>query len=293
MENKEPKTIRLTTVVLLLIILVLAVALVLMYIYYNSDTKMETIAATNTNNSMTLSVTNADENGKKELDINDSMVQKLYEYIPDEVDYDDSENRLKNAYQSKKVTIDDLDDELVLGHAFANIEIPVNERIAIDETTPVTAWYKAKPNRLQDMIKQMYNTEFENKGFVLKGTYGSYEDGMYTFSFGGGGNQYESGVQNIEEAYEENDELYIIDSYLWYSSEHSEDGSNSEILKVYNPANNDYIIKREVISEIDLLEKEDIYVKENYFSEAPKYKHTFKKNDAGEYYWYSSEPYTE
>lgn len=161
MENKEPKTIRLTTVVLLLIILVLAVALVLMYIYYNSDTKIETIAATNTNNSMTLSVTNADENGKKELDINDSMVQKLYEYIPaihglyNVVDM----TGVPNAYQSKKITCDDLDTKFLLGYACSKID-------NLDDYTTDDGKFEMKAEVLQNIAVELYGKEIENSSFI-------------------------------------------------------------------------------------------------------------------------------
>lgn len=166
MENKEPKTIRLTTVVLLLIILVLAASLVLMYIYYNSDTKFETATATDTNTSMPLNVTNTDEKKKEELDINSPMVQKLYKYIPatnglegDEFSADIT--GIPNAYQTKKITCDDLDTKFLLRYACSKIDNLQDYRTETDGKLEI------KAEILQNIAVEFYGKEIENTSFTL------------------------------------------------------------------------------------------------------------------------------
>lgn len=310
MENKGLKSVRLSTVILLFIILILVVALVAMYVYYNDSNSDKSINKNTevSNLSKPLSNTNntTNQDSQKDLNINDSIVKELYNYIPCEIEYkaELSSNinaRLLNAYQSKKVTIDDLDDEILLGHAYLNTEIPLDERMLYEEGNldiPVTSWYKATPDRLQETLLKMYNTKIENKSFRLNFNYGAYENGIYTFTAGGGGNSFDGFVQNIEEAYEVDDELYIIDTYLYYSDTYE---LPMHLFKVYDPANNDSLILTESVDDSDVslstdgstgtFDNTENYVKEHYLSKASKYKHTFKKNDDGEYYWYSSEPY--
>lgn len=120
MENKEPKTVRLSTVVLLFIILILIIALVLMYMHYNKDTKNEVLTNTNTNQKETTNEVEPEESNKKELSTNSSIVKEIYDYIPaiDEDLYDENPITLPNAYQTKKVTYDDLNSKLLLANAF-------------------------------------------------------------------------------------------------------------------------------------------------------------------------------
>lgn len=295
MENKEPKTVRLSTVILLFIILILVVALVLMYMYYNKDSKNE--VATDTSNTESMNTTkNAEKSTVEELSTTSSIVKELYEYIPVDREYTEDINlMLSDAYQSKKITVNDLDNELILGNAFINTEIPIDERQPYEENIPVTDWYKATPDRLQETIKKMYNTEIEDKSFNLSGSNGNFENGIYTFTFGGGGNSFIDNLRNIEEAYKENDELYIIDTCLKYLTENEVDSNNilKYKFKLYDTSNNNSIILEETVNETEIKDNIDSYVEEHYSSKAKKYKHTFKKNDDGEYYWYSSEPYSE
>lgn len=314
MENKGLKAVRLSTVILLFIILILVIALASMYVYYNSSNsnKVSDNNSQASNSDKLLSNTNNEtqnttsQASHKKLDINNSMVKELYNYIPAEVEYKAELSssisvRMLNAYQSKKVTIDDLDDELVLGHAYLNTEIPLSERMLYEDGNtdiPVTSWYKAAPDRLQETILKMYNAKIEDKSFYLDFNYGTYENGIYTFTAGGGGNSFDGFVQNIEEAYEEDNELYIIDSYLYYSDTYEQ---NKHLFKVYDSSNDDNLILTDSVNDSEVsvstdgstgtFDNTDNYVKEHYWTKAPKYKHTFKKNNDGKYYWFSSEPY--
>lgn len=76
----------------------------------------------------------------------------------------------------------------------------------------------------------------------------------------------------------------------WIKSTFGADEPDSYTLKIYDSSDSQNPIAEETI---DADNYNSNYVSNKYSSKAPKYKHTFKKNDAGEYYWYSSEPYTE
>lgn len=57
-----------------------------------------------------------------------------------------------------------------------------------------------------------------------------------SFSNGGYTSTYIGHVRNIEEAYEENDELYIIDNYIMYISKSGDiqQGDESENFEIYD-----------------------------------------------------------
>lgn len=76
----------------------------------------------------------------------------------------------------------------------------------------------------------------------------------------------------------------------WIKSTFGADEPDSYTLKIYDSSDSQNPIAEETI---DADNYNSNYVSNKYSPKAKKYKHTFKKNDAGEYYWYSSEPYTE
>ncbi len=288
MENKEPKTVRLSTVVLLFIILILIIALVLMYMHYNKDTKNEVLTNTNTNQKETTNEVEPEESNKKELSTNSSIVKEIYDYIPaiDEDLYDENPITLPNAYQTKKVTYDDLNSKLLLANAFFKSNKDMSSDIYMNDI---------ESEKVTDFALKYYNEEIEPVSFTMGSISLIYENGMYGFANGGYTGVYASHIRNIEEAYEENDELYIIDTYLMNISKFGDIqvDDKSVTFEIYDSSERKKTVAEEDIEDADKIEDKNEYISEKYSEKSKKYKHTFKKNDDGEYYWYSSEPLDE
>lgn len=282
MENKESKTVRLSTVILLFIILILVVALVLMYMYYNKDSKNE-VSVNNTN-----SIKSIEENNKKELSVTSSTVKEVYNYIPaiSENAYADEAEAFPNAYQKKMITVDDLNSKLLLAKAYDNLE---KDNVATE--------YRLEAKKVTEQALKMYNKEIEPITFSYGAIGLQYKDGTYEFSNGGYSSIAMENIYNIEEAYEENDELYIIDNYIMVVIKDGDiqSGDETTSLSIYDSSDSKKVLEKETINRDETFDYEKFvdYINEKYSSKAKKYKHTFKKNDDGEYYWYSSEPYSE
>lgn len=67
----------------------------------------------------------------------------------------------------------------------------------------------------------------------------------------------------------------------------------SETFEMYDSSERKKIVAEEYIEDANEIDDKNEYISEKYSSKSKKYKHTFKKNDDGEYYWYSSEPYND
>lgn len=91
-------------------------------------------------------------------------------------------------------------------------------------------------------------------------------------------------IRKILNAYEENDIIYIEDQYL-VLTEDDDDNNTVMLLKFSNDTDS-------IISNIDqnILKQEPEEIMSKYSSKMQKYKHTFKKNADGNYYWYSTSP---
>lgn len=281
MKNKEPITMHLSTVILLFIILILLFALALMYMYYNKDSKNE--AKTNTNKTeVTNNTKPTEESNKKELSITSSTVKDVYNYIP-VINGDIYNQTTPNAYQTKKITADDLDSRLLLAKAFDNLE---NNNMSTGQDL--------EAKKVTEQALKIYNKEIEPITFSFGAMGLEYMDGTYGFSNGGYIQITVDNICNIEEAYEENDELYIIDGYIMAITEDGDvqAGDETATLSIYNSSDSKKALVEETINREEKFDYEEWVddIKEKYSSEFKKYKHTFKKNDNGEYYWYSSEP---
>lgn len=177
--------------------------------------------------------------------------------------------------------MDDLSTEFLLAHAFDNLVLDSKDKIPVTENGIDTGWYSFDANILQNKVTEMYENNIENQSFKIE--YGAeciYNNGKYRYSVGGGSGETIENVRKIEEAYEEDNNIYIIDKYmaLIYKDE--------QPIKIYTNSE-----CKEIIDKID-----NIPNIEDFKNDAIKkyklktYKHTFKKNSNGKFYWYSTEP---
>lgn len=271
MENeKSPIKIRLTTVVLLFIIVALIITLALVFAYYNQNDNEPKVSEQTTQNTTNLDdkkLAEAKKEENKELDVNSEQIKKLYTYIPVF-----NTNKLdKNAYQSSAVTKDKISEEYLLAHAFNNLEIPDSEKEQVmdaDGKTPMQGWYKFAPNILQEKVKEMYGKNIGNKTFGIgygKGC--NYENGKYLYGAGGGSDEQQINIRSIIEAYEKDGDICIEDKFICLKIK-----AENENLYASTDSNEPLGV--------------DYYKTTGMLT----YRHTFKKNAEGNYYWYSTEP---
>lgn len=309
-ENKEPIKIRLSTVILAFIILILIIVIVgLVYINFskktNNDNKTENINnIEEKNDSMQIeNITNNQVSEKeKKLDINSEQIAKLYNYIPvannEGVTNENDSTTDKTAYQSKKIQLEDLSTKYLLLSAFRQTTVKNSDKNQTKEGMSVNSgYYSFDGNILQNKAKEMYGKNIENKDFQItlseSCTYDKTNNKYLVSNGGGGATTYIYNIRELEDAIEKDDNIYIIDKYMQLEC-NAEKGTHI----LYNTSDNAKIIKEWNTSEWNKLSKNEYYadktdiesIKNKYSSEMKKYKHTFKKNDQGIYYWYSTEP---
>lgn len=307
MSEKEPIKIKLSTAILIFIILILIAVIIAMNIYYNSNesknikemekdksivevennvqnviNKAETseIVENNAQN-----VTSKTETGEI-VDLEYELITELYEkYIP--IRYDENCTVYENAYQSKKVTLDDLDSRIILRTAIENLDIKESDKKPfIDEKgNVIQGWYAIDAQLLQNQVKKMYGKEVENQSFGDSAQGWIYKDGLYKWSSGGAIGEHGANIRNIIKAYKDAENIYIEDKCLYY-----EESLTTLEANLYTSSDRVKLIKKWNYDNAEELVKTNINIKRDYKDDMITYKHTFKKAEDGSYYWYSTEP---
>lgn len=300
-DKKEPIKIRLSTVILLFIILILIIAIIVIVFYYqnkiNNDTNLieNKITKNNTqiNSNKSLdkesNVDKSNDTNEKEIkkiDTNDELIQKLYSYIP-AIEY----KIQKNAYQDKKITINELQNDFILSVAFTKLSLKNEDKKKIsDEYNVDSGWYSFDANILQNKVKELYgkNVNIPNQTFDDgAGVVCSYSNGEYMYSVGGGSNESLIPVSKIVEAYSQNDEIYIITKNTTFvSNAENEKGSLYTDSTLANKIK-DYQDEKYIAMDGNKIAEDIIKNDEKIMI---NYKHTFKKDTNGNYYWVSTEP---
>lgn len=302
-EKKEPIKIRLSTAILLFIILILIIAIIGIVYYYQNKIKQNN-EINLTENKLAESDVNMSYNGLlnkeintektdnasveiiNDLDINSDLVQKLYSYIP-AIDY----KIQKNVYQDKKITLKEMKNDFLLMCAFRKLSLKNEDKKQIsDEYGLETGWYSFDANILQNKVKELYgeNANIPNQSFDDgAGLACNYHDGLYDVTTGGGSNEGLIPVSKLVEAYSQNNEIYIItkNATFVYTAE-SEKGSlytdSTLTSKIKDYKDEKYIIMDGNKIAEDIIKNDE--------EKMVNYKHTFKKDTNGNYYWVSTEP---
>ena len=298
MENTKAKNIVITILVILLLCCLGVIAWQYMQLNDNKEPEVSTQDKVNTENKV-------EELKREDLDINSELVQKLYGYVPSNpcvLNYiDDGKTVLGGPYQTKAITIDDIDNKWVLYNAFINSKVPEDKKLDYidgedNNLTKDNGWYSFKEEVLQDFVKDIYNTTVKNLSFNFYDMSCTYENGIYKYAFDTGDSFNEEslmqGLTKIAKSYKIGNELYIEDNFLLESAkfESKQEAEEAEEWKVeiYNSCDR----ATKVGEVIENYEKE--YTEEEllnkYQNQAQKYKHTFKLSEEGTYYWYSTEP---
>lgn len=189
------------------------------------------------------------------MDINSDEVKKLYNYILKNSDYQEL-----TVYQTKKVTVEDMNNKLKLMTIFLNLEDK-----SLDETTHEFYSKEVVEEKAREIFGQNVEIHHESCSIVF-GEEIDFKDGQYDRyrTKREGRTQWEFSKNVIISAEKKDDELNIYDKYIHIYSDQERGGET-----FYSASD-----KKEEIME----------------DEVKTFKHNFKKNSDGSYYWVSTEP---
>lgn len=300
MEDKKAINIRLSTAILCFVIAILIIVIAFMYFYFTNQIKFQQSNVTNNLPYNSISTQSNEINNTvtqtaitENLDINSSLVKKIYEYVPAL----DNDKIQPSAYQDSKITKENLNDEYLLAYAFKNLVIPESEKESIKEgnsvLTPDTGWYSFSASLLQKKVVEMYGSNIPDRDFgIYSGEGCTYKNnGRYTHGVGGASIENMVNLRTIKKAYQIADTIYIEDNYM--SLQENDDKEES---KLYETSNSDKLIssikwgRLRNKNSLEEYKAELEKIKSEYSDKMTSYKHTFKKNADGSYYWYSTEP---
>lgn len=209
----------------------------------------------------------------------DDDIKKIYQYIPD---LNSNYVRL-NAYQNKKITLSDLDNSYLLAYAVSNLELSNMDKKPFDDMELGSDWYIYDATLLQNKVQEMYGKNLTNESYIIEfGEKCEYVNNNYQCGLGGSSSEFMSSIRYITNVYADSENLYIEDKYM------------VEIIKDDVDALYEDSTKTKLIVTLDEDSLENFgTISQKYDSKMKKYKHTFKKNENGSYYWYSTEPIEE
>lgn len=148
---------------------------------------------------------------------------------------------------------------------------------------------------MQRKVKEIYGKEAEikNETFLINpaGAYSCYyENGKYKYEFGGNGPACFP-FTYITRVDKDGDNIYIYDKFLLVRECEEINNLCGDEYYVYNTTVSepiDKIVDR-MLAPYRVEELRSLFLK-TYGYDMKEYKHTFKKNNEGNYYWYSTEP---
>lgn len=305
-ENNEKNSLNISLSTFLLIIAVIVIIIMGITIY-KLMTQKEVVVSNTYNNQPEVSQ-NKNHDDKEEpqnqnnneetikLDVNSNLVKKLYGYIVQQ-NYD---NPHEAMYQSKKVTLENLSNYLIMDIIFNNLnedegttitreqmakelDITDIEKIG-DGTEPVD---KTEPiifdeSVIEEKAKEIFGPDIkiQHKSVTIRWSFDKiYKNGKYYCYYNtesGGGFEQEPLV-NILNAEKDGDYIYIYDEFLCI------DFTNDNSHDVYTSSD-----QKEKIGTIGTnVTYDEAYDK--FKDKMKKYKHTFKLDENANYYWVSSE----
>lgn len=250
-----------------------------------------------------------EEKVKLNLEIEGDFVQNLYKKIPMQI-------RGYEPYFSTKTTASSIENNNKLLFVIRALEKENKHQVITDLTNikskldnKVISSYELNEVKKFDfeIVKAKYQSVFgyvnemplidaeTGLGYVYE--YVSEDNCFYGHSYAGGGGsdfRYQAKIYNCEQN-EDGTEVYIYDNFIAFDYDHNNYISSPNTYALYGSSDAKKII-------VDRMQKsydgsKALYngqtfeqLMENYESQASKYKHTYKLDTNGEYYWYSSEP---
>ena len=248
----------------------------------NTNTNFINDAINNISSESNMNETNITNVQKtEELDINSKLVQKLYNYILKDNDCVET-----IAYQSQKTTRENLENQVKIMTIFENIEdseADSTKKETLDYGAVLIHYY-FKKETIENKAKEIFGNDIviiHESISNLKSMYDvAYNNGTYEKTDilqGGGGFLWEDSTEKLIKAEKNGDEIYLYDKYIHVVR----DENNYNINNVYNASDRKVLLASNLpISSINI----------DTIKNANTFKHTFRKNSDGSYYWYSTEP---
>lgn len=296
MEEKK-KSKGLIWLIIILIVLVLGLIGFILY----DKTFVKDI---NKNNSTTTDNVETTTSIKK---LSNEEIEKYLSYVPFEYDSQviyctwkndedcSNENKYFDAYSKGKVSIKDINDELLLRMAiYKTKDVSLTDSFESDfsicgqgETCELDEYYKGES--VKEKIYEMYNKNVDLKEFSVGGGYAYYKNGYYAIGYGAG-NYPPTKLNKIINYEISNNDLVIVEQAIFiYDMTSKTDGI--DITKATNYDEEDILktFSYDSCAENNTCDTiSQKYAKDN-LNNSNKFKHTFKLNTNGTYYWYSTE----
>lgn len=310
MNEKEPIKVKLSTVILLFVIFILIITIIFMFLYFNNSQNTEhNEINTNLNSKSDISsntVSNIVESSQSQdnisssfsLNVDSNEVKELYNYIMKV-----NTNQEELVYRNTKVTEKDLNNKLKLITIFENTnENDISETKSVaDEYGYTTKHTYYKKEKIENIAKKIFGNNVSIKHesceayFTQAIDYKNGEYDCYDYQ-GGGATPWEMSTSEIISAEQNGNELYIYDKYVHIygdtsSTKYDIYNSSDKKIKIAENISLDNIVNNAISSSGTYSSKAIINNLENITNNKIKtFKHTFKQNSDGSYYWYSTEP---
>ena len=266
----------------IIIVIVLLIIVILSLIGYIIYEKMENEKLKQNQN--TTSSTTTTESNK----LSDKEIEEYLSYVPIKPetdlinDYNEYYDYDEDAYSGKIENINNIDEKLLLAHAYdkakeINTEVEVTSSVCGDTNKCRADKYVLETDLISEM-KKMYNINtIDTKSFKISGGIVEQNEKYYVAFMNLGA----SPINKINKIlnYEFNNEDLVVYEKAGFIVDLQGEIS---ILKTTNK--ND-ITKEDPYTNRDVAIK---YIEEN-INEFNTYKHTFKLNENDNYYWYSTE----
>lgn len=303
MENKkEPIKIRLSTVILIFIIFILIIAIVGILFYYNrkiSDSNNNEIQPSNnivTNEIEKETSNNSNDSKIEKIDINSDEVQKLYNEILKSNKIYGEENWNESFYKDEKVTYNELsniekniavlqsiEDSDTVSMDTKNVnksKLYYKNDVGIASTAKVYSKQLIEARAKQLFGEQNQNIQWKtidnNFGYI----YDYVDEQYYAYGYQGGGFGCPvASYTNLIDGEKDKENIYLYDKFIFSES------TPTNVYFYTSSSKANLIDQTNIYKELD-----EATVLDKYGEKAKKYKHTFKKDSDGNYYWYSTEP---
>lgn len=232
----------------------------------------------------------------------EKMIKKIYdENIPAYVG-----SFHKDVYVNEKVTIDNLDSEMALIFTFSKIDFKEGDIFPFENEDGslmceeeeggcefealIDDWYGFYPEVLQKKAVELFGKKIKDDSFeVGPGAGVSYENGKYFYSYGGGTTDYWDSYRKMLDYQIEEETLTITDEAIFFYATALMDDNYSSLEK-YEVSVFNYTDGTGVVDSFETENPDNINLEKKYKNKTKKFKHTFKKNESGNWYWISTEP---
>lgn len=262
------------------------------------------VVMSNGGNEKTEEQTKQEEVLKDDKTLNDTTVKRIYE---DGIPFVGHYVNETNTYSVEKVTFDNADKGYLRAFAFKKTEFKEDDVSPIlnEDGTPVLEFcdeecddwtyedlvnseiFMFKADALQESAKKLYGREIPHGDFnVFLEAGGTYKDGMYEYICQGGVNYLSYHFREYVSFELVEDSLYVYDKYLYVYGELDSRHEHYNVSVYADSA------KKKLLGKGTYLEADNLvdFIVPTYERKKANYKHEFKKDKDGHWYWVSSEP---